>query len=503
MKEIHSKILTIYRFSLTNNSPFHQMDEIEKQLPIKPHQDDLSLLLLEKSLQNSDSNNGTNSEDLDDFDQTEFNYYIQTINEIFASGNVNQISSVFEVVYNIMNQHKDDDPSISDFDETIIKNVFENMMKYFDSNCGDLLQIILKFLLHFSEFVSELGLFLAQTGYLIPIYNFFTTQNLPAEIASDFLRFMSNIIMSSPLTRDQLVENGLLNYFFIVFNNCINDRVIIECLLNCIYNFFKYNSFEKVNEMNEFTNLLEFLPNLIIKLFSIPEIYDLAFISYLSNDYIIQSLYIYVNDDKALPSDTNENIGILLDLEIPQKLFRLLQSELPYEFKKTIDFLVTDIIKRTFLYAESSLLPEFSATIDVSILLNFFDLEKLHVCENILCIIEYIICNQPATVNLLNSLNFYGNMMNIVDNLPYSLKKCIIGDIVASIIVTTSTEIIQLFSNEEIVELLSDYINQGQLPCSEKIPEALEKINSILAEDDYISAKIREILESCEYRECI
>ena len=168
---------------------------------------------------------------------------------------------------------------------------------------------------------------------------------------------------------------------------------------------------------------------------------------------------------------------------------------IPFHIKQNLSSSIIELIDQVFSYGYRPQFTEFSAKINSLALIQFFNLENLKLCCNILHIFEYLISHHPENTLKLYESHFYEQIINSVDSVAFKLQEKMICVIISTLLNTTTTEIITIFSNETIIELIGDSLDMKHNDYTNFIPTALNRIKD-LNPDSPISTQIQEIFES-------
>ena len=144
--------------------------------------------------------------------------------------------------------------------------------------------------------------------------NFFDNKNIQNELLIFLKNFKSNDLMlinileiirniSNDLKLEFLIEKGIFQIFYEIFDNFRLNDTIAKNILTCIYNMCKIEFYNKFT--NEYLNLIEILK---------------FFLNVNNNNNILRySLYVFFN----LSKNSNKIIDEMIKFQIPQKLMNL------------------------------------------------------------------------------------------------------------------------------------------------------------------------------------
>ena len=356
----------------------------------------------------------------------------------------------------------------------------------------DIIQLVYDFLGDIGSSATDFGKSILNSNYLYTYYHFFIG-NMNVNNLTTFLRFIGIISESSPECRIMLEENGIFQFFLNILSNSYGIQITKNTLL-CIRLFFLYEDFESFRDNQDLGNLLLFLNKFMLYELSneckesVETRNQLCFL-------ILEIFNTYAGRSQECINLENNTVSSLMKFEIPISVYSILEMNIPFHIKQNLSSSIIELIDQVFSYGYRPQFTEFSAKINSLALIQFFNLENVKLCCNILHIFEYLISHHPENTLKLYESHFYEQIINSIDSVAFKLQEKMICVIISTLLNTTTTEIITIFSNETIIELIGDSLDMKHNDYTNFIPIALNRIKD-MNPDSPISTQIQEIFES-------
>ncbi|KAK8882039.1 hypothetical protein M9Y10_044679 [Tritrichomonas musculus] len=430
------------------------------------------------------------SED-DSFDIDAFVQKINTFNSAVKEENcILTLKSVEDLIEQVANdQDSGSDPDLLDyFDYSIF---YLSCIKCLYINYDDLILQVIKMLGLLAKISTGIGDSLYETKALLAIFEFVSNRPLSPQLISQILSFIYNVSLTSYQSRILMAQKGVFNFFSDVLRLQLDCKVIKDDL-ECIRAFFTHESFADISSP-QFDQLMIALKECLNNIFS--NQFQIEINESEKNEiclFIVNIFNIYVGAVIYPHKNLNSMCSHFLELQIPISLYTILENTIEHELAS----LIVSNINQLILYGKDDLVSDLISKMSVNIFANFCDFEDLKISEESLNIIECLIRNKPDGILILMQINFYNQMIEVIDNTSFKIQSCIISIILVSIFNATSSEIIGAFVNEKIIYYLLEYLDITKFKNYQLIPSTLLRIKELIPPNESISIDIENALQN-------
>lgn len=468
----------------------------------KNHYDQISIskYLKKKIFKNLDDENDYESIDAEKFN---IDFFIQNINNFNSAVDKNESSLIMNSVDEIIDQlvpSKDTgiDIELNQLPRFQYSIFYSKCIQCLYLNFGQLDLKILHLFCLLTNLSTDVSCSLIENDVFTNIVKYFMNQALSSEYILAFFYLISQVSLSSYDARVLLVELGILYFFNTILNSCRNFDVYYTDLY-CIYSFFSYELFDiDVTQSPHFDELLLNLKQIVEKILSKKVDLDFDESEYIRILLLTISIFnAYVGADRYFNENTNETCAHFFDLDIPSSFVNFFDSNWPKDiisevFSEPILSNINQLLKYEIKKADNS----FSSNLNVLSFADLCQVEEQRIQLKSLSIIEKLITLCPNNISKLLEVKFYDYLPILLENSKFVIQEQVINILLATVIYSTSSEITQYFANENIVDYFVEYINIPVFEKSKQIPDALNKINELISQDNNpLSEKIHQALD--------
>lgn len=436
------------------------------------------------------------------FQIDDFILNVTNFNSAVENGNISSIIKSTNNLHDQLFQCQDSnsDPEIPEETDFNYSLFYSNCIKCFNLYWDELNLKIINILEYLSRLSTDIGDTFITNDFLNTLLDIFINANLSSEVTLAFLNFIDRASLNSWEVRIVMAQSGILNFFSSVLQSHPNSQVYIENL-KCIDAFFSYEDFEEITKSPHFDQLLINLGQIINKIFLKQLDLDFDEITYVQIcKYIISifNAYIGAKNNNYL-ANRNVTCSHFLNLDIPSSFLVFFEIELPKDINDALICPIILNIIELLLFGENNLVQALSSRLDILWFVNLLEYEDSKICSKIMNIIDILIDICPDNILKLFEIDFYNNIIISLENADFQIKTQIICIIVTTILNSTSSEMVQYFTNENVVNYLIEFIDISDNPKLNFIPNALLKINELISPDDQLFYTISQTLENISF----
>ena len=362
---------------------------------------------------------------------------------------------------------------------------FHNIIKSFYSNDSELvfnaIDCFSKILYSSSDSVK----IVCVNGFLNQLIDVFKKRmyEFNNEILKAFFWAFGNISSDGPEWRFQMIQLKILPLYSFFLTNEKMDLSVIETVLSCILNLFNSILEDEQFPYCQISSILVSIKQLLEKML-ISTNHDFQCRLKIS----LLCLHIFIAYGRCVA-----NIYVLLLLEIPSFLYTILTPAVHTDLKQDIVESIITSLQSVFSLGPIQELQKISKIVDINVFSSYIDINASDITEGILKILYSLLYISDQAIIDAQNAGLFDIILEIKDDVNFKLKKCIIGVICAAIINGTSRKEIEIFLNQDIIDLLIENLELEDISQAYNIPYALFILSQLVQEDDQLYSSM------CEY----
>ena len=301
--------------------------------------------------------------------------------------------------------------------------------------------------------------------------------NFPKNVIVNFFRFIGIFSMDLPDYRYLLIQYDIINICGNILKNCSEFEVICA-MIDFLYSFFKYHEYGDLFTFSKISNIY----SIILFIFKRFPNFDANDVIPYANKCVCVLNFCCCNENEAKLSYENK---------IPIFLFEMIRSNSYND--KDLYTNIFDHLHLIFLQLSNEELNPLINSLDFKIMISYLEPNNLHSFSFVSLIVERTFCCYSSIIPFVfEETDLLLIIKELFNDSNFSIKSSLINIIIATIINSPNTEIIEKLINDELVEALIDLYNTSLE--ADLIREVLKIIMNTLPETNEMKYIIQQII---------